>query len=79
MSMMYCDLCDKQVDTDFNAEHFEHVLSGQELEDMGYTFCKLHVMMGGHKFEDVWVKYDKSGVVANLVDIRDKDGVRIKL
>lgn len=23
MSMVYCDVCDKQIDTDFNAEHFE--------------------------------------------------------
>lgn len=23
MSMMYCVYCDKQIDTDYNAEHFE--------------------------------------------------------
>jgi hypothetical protein len=23
MSMIYCEECDKQIDTDFNAEHFE--------------------------------------------------------
>lgn len=23
MSVMYCDYCDKLVDTDFNAEHFD--------------------------------------------------------
>lgn len=79
MSMMYCDLCNKQVDTDFDTEHFEHVMSEQEIKDDGYTFCKLHVMMGGHQFKDVWVKYDNSGPVASLIDIKDKDGIRIKL
>lgn len=23
MSMMYCEVCDKQIDTDFDAEHFD--------------------------------------------------------
>lgn len=29
MSMMYCEVCDKQIDTDFDAEHFdEHIEQG---------------------------------------------------
>ena len=24
MSMQYCDVCDRVIDTDFNAEHFPH-------------------------------------------------------
>ena len=79
MSIMYCDLCDRQVDTDFDTEHFEHVMSEHQLEDDGFTFCKLHVMMGGRTFDNVWVKYDKSGPVASLIDIRDRDEIRIKL
>jgi hypothetical protein len=76
---MYCDICDKRVDTDYDSEHFEHVVNAEDLENDGYTFCGLHTMMGGRQFKDVWVKYDKSGVVAALVDIRDKDGIRIEL
>lgn len=54
----------------------------KELVDLsgdGYTFCGLHVMMGGKQFEDVWVKYDNSGVVAALIDIRDKNGDKVEL
>lgn len=32
MSMQYCDVCDRMIDTDFNAEHFPHDTS----DDQGY-------------------------------------------
>lgn len=38
----------------------------KRLEELGYVYCKKHVMMGSSTFEDVWVKYDKTGVVASL-------------
>lgn len=30
MSIMYCDICDKRVDTDYDSEHFEHVVNAEE-------------------------------------------------
>lgn len=36
MSMMYCDSCDKQIDTDFNAEHFDECAK-QEAEELAYS------------------------------------------
>lgn len=30
MSMMYCENCDTQIDTDFNAEHFDECTSEAE-------------------------------------------------
>lgn len=44
MSMMYCDECDKQIDMDFDAEHFEeHLTPDQQdrlenLEDQAELF-----------------------------------------
>jgi hypothetical protein len=38
----------------------------KKMQKLGYTFCGSHVMMGGYEFKDVYVKYDKTGVVASL-------------
>ena len=33
MSVVYCDKCDKHIDTDFNAEHFDEVDGNIECEE----------------------------------------------
>jgi len=38
MSIIYCDKCDKFVDTDFNAEHFDEEVNGCEATFEEKTF-----------------------------------------
>jgi len=33
MSIRYCQKCDTQIDTDYNAEHFDEVEGKQECEE----------------------------------------------
>lgn len=37
MSMVYCENCDKQIDTDFDAEHFDQ----PHLDESGYIDLEL--------------------------------------
>ena len=40
MSMMYCETCDKQIDTDFDAEHFDdHKLYSEVAQEYFCSRC----------------------------------------